>query len=213
MTSSNNKPNKFIKKPRHQRSVALMDAVLDSSEKLFATHGFKKTTTNKIAELAGVSIGSVYQYFLNKEFILSILIDRMLASNRTVFVDSLKNNSSDSLEQALEHILDVSLNQFLSKKNFLKIFFNQIHTLNKMEEIYVARRTLAAEMSTVLLAKYSDKVSEVDIENRLFLLFNSYVGSLEAYLQAPEGQISKESLRTHLLELIIKTIITTKPHQ
>lgn len=62
--------------PRQQRSKMTVDAILQAAAILFARDGFKKTSTTRIAELAGVSVGSLYEYFSNKDGLLAYLIKR-----------------------------------------------------------------------------------------------------------------------------------------
>ena len=71
--------------PRQKRAQETVDAVLDSVAKLLKRGGVQAVTTNRIAEVAGVSIGSLYQYFPNKEAIFAALKE-MLA---IVVVDEL----------------------------------------------------------------------------------------------------------------------------
>ena len=60
-----------------------MDAILAATKRVLVKDGYDRTSTNRIAEAAGVSIGSLYQYFPSKEALVSALIDghmqRMLA--------------------------------------------------------------------------------------------------------------------------------------
>jgi AcrR family transcriptional regulator len=51
-----------------------VDAILQAAAELFAEHGYARTTTNKVAERAGVSVGSLYQYFPNKDSLLAELL-------------------------------------------------------------------------------------------------------------------------------------------
>ncbi len=67
------------KKPRQQRAAATWDAILEAAAQLFQRSGYAATTTNKVAERAGVSIGSLYQYFPNKDALLVALAERHLA--------------------------------------------------------------------------------------------------------------------------------------
>ena len=66
------------KLPRQRRSRETVDAILDAGARVFAKRGFAAGTTNRIAEVAGVSIGSLYEYFPNKEAILVALAERGL---------------------------------------------------------------------------------------------------------------------------------------
>jgi Transcriptional regulator len=58
------------KLPSQDRSKFTVTAIIEAATHIFATHGYGKMTTNAVAELAGVSIGSLYQYFPNKEALI-----------------------------------------------------------------------------------------------------------------------------------------------
>ena len=57
--------------PVQRRSKATVDAVLEAGARLLLSIGYEKASTNKIAELAGVSVGSLYEYFPGKEAIFA----------------------------------------------------------------------------------------------------------------------------------------------
>lgn len=58
------------KSPRQLRSQHTVETILQATARVLATHGYAGTNTNLIAETAGVSVGSLYQYFPNKAAIL-----------------------------------------------------------------------------------------------------------------------------------------------
>jgi AcrR family transcriptional regulator len=73
------------RQPKQRRARLTVDAVLEAAVKVLKREGFNALTTNRIAEVAGVSIGSVYQYFPDKGAIFAALhrrhieeIDRMI---------------------------------------------------------------------------------------------------------------------------------------
>lgn len=72
------------KKPRQARSRETMNILLDAAAKVFARHGFAHGTTNRIAARAGVSVGSVYEYFSNKESMLLALSERHVTEGEAV---------------------------------------------------------------------------------------------------------------------------------
>ncbi len=67
------------KLPKQARSGATVEAILEAAAQVFERQGYAAGTTNRIAERAGVSIGSLYQYFPNKDAILVALVHRHLA--------------------------------------------------------------------------------------------------------------------------------------
>jgi AcrR family transcriptional regulator len=66
------------KRPAQRRSQDTVDAILDAAAQVFAERGHARGTTNRIAARAGVSIGSLYEYFPNKDAILVALAERHL---------------------------------------------------------------------------------------------------------------------------------------
>ena len=64
------------KNPRQARSQATVDAVLDACARVLVDEGYDAATTNRIAAIAGVSVGSLYQYFPNKDAIVGALLER-----------------------------------------------------------------------------------------------------------------------------------------
>ena len=61
--------------PLQARSRATVNAILAAAAQVFARHGYAAGTTNRIAEHAGVSIGSLYEYFPNKDALLVAILE------------------------------------------------------------------------------------------------------------------------------------------
>ena len=64
------------KQPSQGRSRFTLRQIVEAAARVFEERGYAGTTTNRIAERAGVSIGSLYQYFPNKESILVVLLEQ-----------------------------------------------------------------------------------------------------------------------------------------
>ncbi len=68
------------KRPRQNRSRAAFEAMLEAAARILEAEGLEALTTNRVAERAGVSIGSLYQYFPNKAALLAELTRRERAA-------------------------------------------------------------------------------------------------------------------------------------
>ena len=64
------------KMPKQQRSRETVDVILAATARVLVKEGFDRASTNRIAEQAGVSIGSLYQYFPSKEALVAALVER-----------------------------------------------------------------------------------------------------------------------------------------
>ncbi len=68
-----NKPRKL---PKQERSRAVVDVLLEATARILTTRGAQGLSTNEIARVAGVSVGSLYQYFPGKAALVAALIER-----------------------------------------------------------------------------------------------------------------------------------------
>ncbi len=64
------------RRPQQERSRGTVDSILAAATRLLISKGYARTTTNEIAETAGVSVGSLYQYFPSKDAIAVELLRR-----------------------------------------------------------------------------------------------------------------------------------------
>ncbi len=64
------------KEPRQERAKVTVDAILSATARILVKEGYDRASTNRIAEAAGVSVGSLYQYFPSKEALVAALIEK-----------------------------------------------------------------------------------------------------------------------------------------
>ncbi len=95
--------------PQQARSRELVERILTAAGELFADRGYPDTTTNLIAERAGVSVGSLYQFFAGKEEILAALHDKWTARLGAELDERLRMDADTALDFAdtVDHVLDV----------------------------------------------------------------------------------------------------------
>jgi len=94
---------KPYKKPTQERSQFTVDAIVESAIQVFEEQGYAAGTTTRIAERAGVSIGSLYQYFPNKDSILVAIAERHLEECRMASMQVFTNAKDQP--QTLESVL------------------------------------------------------------------------------------------------------------
>lgn len=104
------------------RARDTVDAILEASRRIAYADGLAGLSTNRVAELAGVSIGSLYQYFPGRDAILHALVQKEF--NRTVDLHVAHIRSIDSaaltLEQAVRSLVDHVFEQQRERRPFLR---------------------------------------------------------------------------------------------
>ena len=94
-------------RPQQARSQERVDLILDTAAELIAETGYETVTTNAIAERAGISIGSLYRYFPDKDAILRALSVRHLERMREIYAQVFAEDLADlPLEVVIDRIVD-----------------------------------------------------------------------------------------------------------
>ena len=98
------------REPKQQRSRQTVDYVLEAVQLVVKRHGSQAITTNRIAEAAGVSIGSLYQYFPDKRTIFAALHDRHVEDVRRVIEQTTAACASAPLEEFTRELVQSLVN-------------------------------------------------------------------------------------------------------
>src|ERR1700691_6781122 len=94
------------RRPRQRRAHQTVEAVLDAVSRVLKRDGVKAVTTNRIAEVAGVSIGSVYQYFPDKQAIFVALHRRHIDEIDRLVATKLVENANSPLEELIRSMVE-----------------------------------------------------------------------------------------------------------
>lgn len=110
------------KAPVQKRSQVTVDAIIEAAARIFVREGYPNATTNRIAELAGVSVGSLYEYFPNKASLLAALVERQAEIMSSVMRERLAQVQGRPLPEVVTtiaravieaHYQNVDLNRLL----------------------------------------------------------------------------------------------------
>jgi len=102
-------PTNPRKQASQERSRATVDALIEATARILVREGFDKASTNRIAEEAGVSIGSLYQYYPCKEALVAAVIARHNQDLMKVVRDALAEVAGQPLEQATRKLVAASI--------------------------------------------------------------------------------------------------------
>ncbi len=91
-----------VKAPTQERSRHTVSTILEACSRILIHEGFFGVTTDKIAKEAGVSIGSLYQFFGNKESVVSAVIHNLLDQDKQYMLKRFKELEIDRLPVELK---------------------------------------------------------------------------------------------------------------
>ena len=190
------------KSPRQSRSRALVDAILEATTRILPEGGLDKTTTNRIAQVAGVSIGSLYQYFPNKDAIVAGLIERDLKEQQRVYRQMIDDMREAPLEQVVNAIVDHATDRYLTHPRLARAAFIHAPRLQHLDTILELRRSVGEALADLFRTR--DDVQIDNPEQAAFTLVNAVMGVYQTWVVSPETErMPTEAVNRHLGRLIL----------
>lgn len=187
-----------IKKPKQKRSKVTVDSILEASKIVIKKSGLEKFNTNYIAEVAGVSIGSLYQYFKNKESILKVLLDRELEKNRESLDKLIDPNEDYEIEEVVEKIVGYFIDNWEEKGVLGKILFQFVPDIIDFSLFKSVDKKLIPLLKEKI--ELSNKpINQENIDYALFLIINNVrttVYLINTHYQEYDKEIIKKELAT-----------------
>lgn len=191
------------KSPKQSRSQTVVDSILTATARIFSKNGNDLTSTNKIAEVAGVSVGSLYQYFPNKESIFSQLIEQEQSAIHQQVIEKLDQFKNEDLTRAIPELVAFVVGHFFEKRALIPNLIAQAFRL-QITTLAVDRRQKIIEAVSEFLFHHQDQMAKgTDFQSKAYVLSHALIGVLEiASLQGFKAT-DRSNLERELTQLII----------
>ena len=135
------------KTARQARSAATTEVIVEAAARILETSGHAGFTTNAIAERAGVSVGSLYQYFPNKDAITRALIRRELGLLETAIMAI---DVTDVAPAPLSRLIDAAVGQQLRRPALAQLLEAEEDRLEASDDSDPVRLRVAEKVSAIL---------------------------------------------------------------
>jgi AcrR family transcriptional regulator len=128
------------KNASQQRSRATVDALVEATARILVKEGFDKASTNRIAEVAGVSVGSLYQYFPGKEALVVAVIERHNQEIMQTVRGELAEVMSQPLQQGVRKLVAVAVKAHRVDPKLHRVLAEQIPRVGTLEKVEAFNR-------------------------------------------------------------------------
>jgi AcrR family transcriptional regulator len=156
---------KPVTKPRkiatQERSRATVDHLIEATARILVKDGFDKTSTNRIAEVAGVSIGSLYQYFPGKEALVAAVIERHQQQIMQMVRIELAQVSTQPLDEAMRKFVAIAVEAHRLDPQLHRVLAEQIPRVGKLEKL----ETFSRENFSLFRAYLEGARAEVGVDD------------------------------------------------
>jgi len=175
------------KAPRQSRSQATVTAILDATAHILVEHGFAAASTNAVAERAGVSVGSLYQYFPNKDALVSALHARHGEQMMAAIQRALTKAMDATLIDALAGLIEATVEAHCVDADLHRVLEQQLGGMD-MDALHDKYVDVMEDRIVMLLARHRDEVTAPNLKLASYMLLNAAHGLIHAVvLQRPKG--------------------------
>lgn len=202
------KQHKTLKKRvKQDRAKATIDTILQGAARVLIKDGYEGTNTNRIAEVAGVSIGSVYQYFTNKEEIIGELIESHIQKLMDVFVENYNTLSSVSLKDGIRILIRSMIEARSVEPKLQRVFDEQLPKIGKLSRLLREYEKQAVEMISKYLESKKKEVAIKNIEMAAFISVHSVESVILVALNNGHDILTGGHLEDELTNLIVRYLV------
>lgn len=188
--------------PRQSRSRATFGLILDAAVRVFEREGADAATTSRIAEVAGVSVGTLYQYFANRDAILDALQDREFERATQLLERVLSQAAGQSPRQIARAVVEGLLGLYRAAP--------ALHRVLALEGLRVTptERVLAFDLRAVgmiksLLLLEPSLIRRSATDAAAFVVYQSVRATMLAYLLEGPAGVDDRTLLDELTALIL----------
>jgi AcrR family transcriptional regulator len=199
-------PTNPRKKASQERSRATVDALVEATARILVKEGFDKASTNRIADKAGVSVGSLYQYFPCKEALVAAVMERHNRELMRVARKTLAEVVSQPLEKAARKLVAAAIEAHRIDPKLHRVLAEQIPRTGKLENIEAFNRETYG-MFRAYLESHRQELRAVDLDLAAFMVVTSIEAlTHRAVLHHPEmlADEATEALIDEATRLVVR---------
>lgn len=157
------------KLPQQDRSRITVEAILEATAHILTEEGYDKASTNRIAERAGVSIGSLYQYFPNKESLMAALMEQHSNEIAELVESKLYDLSDQPLEKVIPELIRAVIAAHAINPRLHQVLNEEIPRSERLQQMQQAEERIA-DLLRAYLERWSNGIHPRNLDLTIFIL-------------------------------------------
>ncbi len=198
------------REPRQSRARQTVQRIIDATAKLVQEQGVDNLTTNKVAERANVNIASLYQYFPNKQALLSALLQNYWNDLTRELNDMLDALGDVSVEESTRLWAQIGIAKFRESDGLLAELLANQSMLASLPEGREFESRLMEAMRRFLL-KQRARLQVPDLDRAIYVAFTSCMAVLTKHLLEPIPYYKDEEVVDELSRMMGRYFYREQP--
>jgi AcrR family transcriptional regulator len=195
------------KKPRQDRSIATVDAILDATARVLCTTGYDRASTNRIALAAGVSVGSLYQYFPSKEALVAALATRHMSSMTGVVKTKLAEVATAPMPVAVRTIIAAMFEAHAVDPRLHKVLIEEVPRIGRLENVRAVEREVEMLVASLLESRKRELRKTTNVEAMALLLVTVVEAATHAAVIAELPPARAQAVADELTDLVLRYLV------
>jgi AcrR family transcriptional regulator len=191
------------RRPRQARAQATVEAIVKATAHVLVAEGYDRASTNRIAHAAGVSIGSLYQYFPSKEALVAALVESHVERMCQALTQTLTEETPNDLTSRARVLVRGMMAAYTVDHELHHVLCQEVPKVGELQRVYGFEAHLA-EVCRGHLFSNCPCVRLTDVDRAVFLLVNAVPGVIRASLHANPGTMGNEGLVEDLTDMIVR---------
>lgn len=197
------------KRPLQARAQATVEAILEATSQVLVKEGWDKLTTTRVAERAGVSVGTLYQYFPSRESLVAAIMDRYADAVASA-IEEASTREGKTLAETVGIMIDALCTAKLSNPELSVAIRSQIPRVEGVEHVSkIINRCRKAIRP--LLARHKREIPDDDLEARTFVTVHAVSGVMDAALEQSLKMLGRPAFQAQLVALALGYLTTPTP--
>ncbi|WP_431314029.1 TetR/AcrR family transcriptional regulator [Streptomyces murinus] len=130
------------KEPRQERSRQMVERIVTAGRSVLARDGYARFVTTRVAEEAGISPGSLYQYFRDKDELLTVLMERYWAETGDRVTASLADRLNDPPDRLIRNAVEALLFALEHDSQLLRVVVEEVPPRYSEAHLHALRRRI-----------------------------------------------------------------------
>ena len=189
------------KVPQQTRSMATVQAIYEATIQVLLKSGQDRLTTVHVAERAGVSVGTLYQYFPNKEALLLALLERHMIRTAQVVDDVCAANHFQPLEVMVHELVNRFIDAKLADRDTSMALYRIAAESGGDLVVDRTRKRFQAAMTAML--RTGNLPVSADVPFMVHVIYLTMAGTLRGHLESNAPPRTTLKLREHLAKLLL----------
>lgn len=191
------------KRPSQARSREMVESIVSATARVLVKDGYEKTTTNRVAEVAGVSVGSLYQYFPSKEALVVAVMERHCSELSAVLEARLAELSGAPVPEVARALVERILEMHRVNPRLHKVLHEQVPRIGALALMEQLLQRLVQLVGGYLVA-HRDEISARDPELAAFVLVTSVEALIHRSLLARPQLFEDGTLAEEAMALVLR---------